>query len=430
MNFELRWKDYPEIFDDDEQAAKCFLKCEGEISDDKICRDAPVLEIDGEAQNRRDAPLNFSRHTLISGDNYPCLKLFLENSVDLIYIDPPYNTGKDFTYRDNFCDGGDRHSAWLSFMERRLKIARKILVQSGCIFIAIDQGELYVLKLLCDQIFGENNFVNDFMWLHGKGKKDKWSRTLQQHTLCYAKDKKFLGSFSDFEETDWAKTNADGDERGNWFSASISFSEERSNPKNKNFYEIKSPSGKIWRRQWLIEKSVMQKLLAENKIYFGSAPEFSGVPRKKVFNGEKTEVIPRNIIDCVESTRAAQNHLDQLLGEKRIFDNPKPVDLIEHLIFITQMKKDAVILDFFAGSGTTFESVCKLNAADNGNRRCILIQKPEKNQENSDLCPEMSKMSIDQICKKRCEKVCQIYNQEMDFFTLATNQEGKKIDGS
>ena len=130
-------------------------------------------------------PAKFN-HLLIKGDNYPVLKKLeqqFSGAVDLIYIDPPYNTGNDFTYNDDFASGGDRHSQWLSFMQRRLLAARPLLKQSGCIFIAIDQSELYTLKLLCDQIFGEENFVNDFMWLHGKGKKDTWSRTLQQHTL-------------------------------------------------------------------------------------------------------------------------------------------------------------------------------------------------------------------------------------------------------
>ena len=333
-------------------------------------------------------------HVFIQGDNYPVLKKLLPDyheSVQIIYIDPPYNTGNDFTYNDDFATSGDRHSKWLSFMNRRLQLARQFLSSDGCIFIAIDQSELYVLKLLCDQIFGEENFVNDFMWLHGKGKKDKWSRTLQQHTLCYAKEKKHLASFSDFETTDWAKKNVDNDPRGDWFSGSISFSEQRSNPKHKNFYEITSPSGKKWRRQWQVSKTQMQEFLAQNKIYFGPAPDYDSVPRLKIFNQEETEVIPRNIIDCVETTRSAQRHLDQLLGEKGAFDNPKPVDLIEHLIFITQMKKDATVMDFFAGSGTTFEAVTNLNASDGGNRRCILVQKDEN--------------GISQLCGKRIAAV-------------------------
>ncbi len=354
-------------------------------------------------------PADFG-HVLIKGDNYPVLKKLtdgvdcpnLTSSVDIIYIDPPYNTGNDFTYKDNFtardANGTtDRHSQWLSFMQRRLLAARPLLKETGCIFIAIDQSELYTLKLLCDQIFGEENFVNDFMWLHGKGKKDTWSRTLQQHTLCYARDKKKLPAFREIQSTDWATTNADNDPRGNWFSGSISFTEKRSNPEHKNYYSVVSPSGKVWTRQWQTDEEHMKELISDNRIFWGSAPAYDKVPRVKIFNGAESEVIPRNIIEPKETTRAAQHHLDELLGEPGAFDNPKPVSLIEHLIEITRQPKDALILDFFAGSGTTFEAVCALNARDKGKRRSILIQKDEN--------------GIFELCKKRCQKVSQLFEE-------------------
>ena len=308
MSVTFTWDDFPEIY----------------VS-------KPTPEIDADT-----SPLE---NTLFIGDNYPVLKALNEKDlkVDLIYIDPPYNTGNTFVYNDDFSQKGDRHSKWLSFMYRRLNLAKQMLVESGCIFIAIDQSELYVLKLLCDQIFGEENFVNDFMWLHGKGKKDRWSRTLQQHTLCYAKNKKQLGEFTETEYTDWAKTNADNDPRGNWFSGSISFTEKRSNPNHKNYYSITSPGGKTWTRQWQLSESEMKKMISEQKIFWGKAPEYNKVPRKKVFNETPAKVIPRNIIEKVETTRSAQNHLNDLLGESGLFDNPKPVDLIMHLIEITQM---------------------------------------------------------------------------------------------
>ena len=357
------------------------------------------------------------QHVFIEGDNYPVLKILerdFNSKIDFIYIDPPYNTGNAFTYEDDFSLKKDRHSAWLSFMSRRLKLAKELLKDDGCIFIAIDQSELYVLKLLCDSIFGEDNFVNDFMWLHGKGKKDTWSRTLQQHTLCYGKNKKLLKPFVEIEYSDWAKTNADGDERGNWFSGSISFSETRSNPNHRNYYSIKSPSGKVWTRQWMVSEEEMQALLKENKIFFGKAPEYSGVPRVKIFNNEPTEVIPKNIINCVDSTRKAQKHLDDLLEEKAVFDNPKPVDLISHLISIVNKPKDIIVMDFFAGSGTTFEAVAEMNSKDNGCRKCILVQKPEVVNKDSD-----SKYGlISDICRARVEKVSKLYNETVEYCKL------------
>ena len=339
-------------------------------------------------------------HTLIKGDNYPVLKKLLEKGlkVDLIYIDPPYNTGKEFVYNDRLSE-----DVWLSFMNKRLILAKEMMKDSACIYIAIDQSELYVLKLLCDQIFGAKNFINDFMWLHGKGKKDKWSRTLQQHTLCYAKNKSQLRAFREVEYSDWAKTNPDKDPRGNWFSGSISFSEKRSNPHHHNYYTITSPSGKVWTRQWQVDYEEMQELIRDNRIYWGTEPAFDGVPRKKIFNDTETAVIPRNIIEDVESTRSAQNHLDKLLGQKGLFENPKPVDLISHLIKISQMPSDAVIIDFFAGSGTTFEAVCLLNKEDRGNRRCLLVQKDEN--------------GIAEITRKRCEKVSAIYKTKIGFIS-------------
>ena len=388
MAVNITWTDVPEAFDLPQNTAQLHLQ--------------PSLP----------APDYLTSHAFIEGDNYPVLQKLLpayKNSVNLIYIDPPYNTGNTFTYNDSFGEKGDYHSQWLSFMARRLKLAQKILTESGCIFIAIDQAELYALKLLCDGIFGEENFVNDFMWLHGKGKKDSWSRTLQQHTLCYAKNKKQLLPFKEIEFTDWAKTNADNDPRGNWFSGSISFSEKRSNPNHKNYYAIKSPSGIEWKRQWMCTKQEMEKLLSENKIYFGPAPEYKKVPRKKIFNEEPEEIIPKNIIDCAASTRKAAKHVDSLLNEKGVFDNPKPVDLICHLIKITRQPQNAIIMDFFAGSGTTFEAVCQLNQEDCGSRKCILIQKAENPKKQitfntiSDLCWERIKKNCSQF-KTDCNK--------------------------
>jgi adenine-specific DNA-methyltransferase len=263
---------------------------------------------------------------------------------------------------------------------------------------------------LCDKIFGEENFVNDFMWLVGKGKKDAWSRTLEQHTLCFAKNKKCLKPFCQIEYSNWAKSNADGDPRGNWFSGSISFSENRSNKKHKNFYRITSPGGVVWERQWLVSKEEMDKLLQEDKIYFGKAPKYDGVPRAKIFNDSESYIIPKNIIDFVETTKQAQNYVDSLLGQKNVFDNPKPVSLIKHFIQISQMPKDAVILDFFAGSGTTFEAVCQLNHEDSGDRHCILIQKDEKTSKTTNF-DTISKLSF-----ARCQKVQEIYNEPIEFF--------------
>lgn len=355
---------------------------------------------------------------LFVGDNLDVLTSHLDEwrgKINLIYTDPPYNTGNTFTYNDDFSQKGDRHSSWLSFIKERLLLAREVLSSDGCIFIAIGDDELYRLKILCDEVFGEENFVNNFMWLHGKGKKDSWSRTLTENNLCYAKDKNNLKPFTEILETNWAVKNADNDPRGPWFSGSISFSEKRSSPTHRNFYTVTSPSEIKWERQWLCSKEEMETLLLDNRIYFGEAPEFKNVPREKIFNGKKEEIIPKNIIENVGSTRDAQNYLDGLLGVKGIFDNPKPVGLVEHLIKITCMAKDITVMDFFAGSGTTAEAVEKLNREDGGNRSCILIQKEERTFEVEDgkekarrgceAAFEAGFKSIAEITKARVEKI-------------------------
>ena len=387
MAFSLQWTDYPEPADDDGSLDRCELV--PDRAEDVFPSDCGAM----------------TGSIFIGGDNYPVLKKILpafRNRVDVIYIDPPYNTGNSFTYRDSRFDGADRHSKWLSFMDRRLRAARPFLRESGCIFISIGQDELYVLKILCDGIFGEDNFVNDFSWLHGKGKKDRWSRTMQQHTLCYAMDKKYLRPFSETEISGWAKSNQDGDPRGNWFSGSISFSEGRSNHHHRNFYRIVSPSGVVWERQWLVSEDEMRRLMDDGRIFWGTAPEFRGVPRIKIFNGDRSEVIPRNIIDCSGSTRAAQHHLDSLLGCGRVFDNPKPVGLLRRLISITGAGRDAVVMDFFAGSGTTFEAVAELNSADGGSRRCILVQNDEPASGASGFD------TIADICRARIRRVSEL----------------------
>ena len=409
MSFSINWTDVPEAADTPDIQHHFELVRTEEIP----------------AGGGTDAVLpENAAHSFIEGDNYPCLRLLEKThggKINLIYIDPPYNTGKtNFTYNDSLYIENksawlskDKYSAWLSFMSRRLECARNLLSEDGCIFISIGQESLYVLKLLCDRIFGAENFINDFMWLHGKGKKDRFSRTMQQSNLCYAKNYKKLRPFKDVEVTDWAKTNADGDPRGNWFSGSISFDEKRSNPNHPNYYEITSPSGVKWKRQWLISKEKMDELINKNKIYWGTAPEYRNVPREKIFNGEETQIIPKNIIDGAESTRNAQNYVDSLLEEKHCFDNPKPVGLIQRFIQIADMEKNCTVLDFFAGSGTTFEAVVQQNRLDGGKRKCILIQKPEKIQKQSrfstisELCLARMKAVLEPQDKITCWKLCE-----------------------
>ncbi|ANH47478.1 site-specific DNA-methyltransferase [Helicobacter pylori] len=382
-------------------------------------------------------PLNesTSKHILIKGDNLDALKILKQSyseKIKMIYIDPPYNTKNDnFIYRDDFSQSNEEtlkqldyskenldyiknlfgskcHSGWLRFMYPRLLLAKDLLKQDGVIFISIDDNECANLKLLCDEIFGEGNFVNNFIWLIGKGKKDKNSRTLEQYILCYSKDKTLLDNWIDYRAIKGKLNNPDNDKRGNWFSGSISFSEERSNKNSKKYFTIKSPSGIEWSRQWMVEdKEEMEQLIKENKIYFGEAPLFNKTPRLKIFENELLEVIPDNIFNDLGTSRSAIMEVKNMFG-CIIFDTPKPVELIKHMLKIATKNND-IILDFFAGSGTTAHAVLESNKSDyqklseggggsfNGlsaefkERRFILVQldekiDPKKNKSAHDFC--------------------------------------------
>lgn len=363
-----------------------------------------------------------SKNLYITGDNLDVLKHLTKSyagSVDVIYIDPPYNTGNDgFVYNDKFKftanelmgklniseqeanrimdftdKGSASHSAWLTFMFPRLYIAKHLLSESGVIFISIDDNEVNQLKLLCDDIFGEENFVENFMWLHGKGKKTTHSRTLQQYNLCYANDFSSLNEWKEKSYTNYELSNPDNDQKGAWFSGSISFDEKRTNPLHENYYEISSPSGIKWKRQWLVSKFEMEELINAGDIYFGTSPSYNQTPRKKI-RPSIIDVIPQNIIDNVGTTKSAINDLTNLLGQD-IFSYPKPVGLLKHFFEIVS-NKNALILDFFSGSGTTAQAVMELNAEDDGNRNFILVQLPES-------VDSKEFKTIDEIGRKRIE---------------------------
>lgn len=368
QKYGLVWADVPEAFEDDVENKLPVLE------------EVPKLAI----KSKDDKPT----HILIEGDNYhalTCLNYTHKGKIDFIYIDPPYNTGKDgFRYKDKriidkYPDGTEvpvdhpfRHSYWLSFMQKRLELSKSILSNEGVIFISIDDNEFSQLKLLCDDIFGEKNFVQNFMWLHGKGKKDTWSRTLQQYVLCYAKDKNKLEGWSFMASADYDFKNPDNDPRGAWFSGSVSFSEERSNKKHKNFYEITSPSGIVWKRQWQCSKNEMDEYLKDKKIFFGLPPSYDAVPRLKIFPDDTSEQIPQNIIDGVGTTREAQKHLDDMFG-KKVFDYPKPVPLIKWFLEKVIKKNNAIVLDYFAGSGTTAEATLEYNQEQDKKCQFILV---------------------------------------------------------
>lgn len=343
----------------------------------------------------------YPNHIIIEGDNLHAevvLDYVMPGSVDVIYIDPPYNTGnKDFVYNDSFVDSEDsyRHSKWLSFMDKRLKIARKLLSNKGVIFISIDDNEQAPLKLLCDDIFGEKNFVANLIW------QKKFSRsndalyfsTMHDHILCYCKKniKEYtnegwkIGLLDREQDIPKGYSNPDNDPRGVWTSTIMS----AKSGSESLLYNITTPSGRIVTppsgRYWSCSKDTFEKWKSENRIWFGKNGD--GTPRKKTFLSEVQGGLRPNSLILQEiggNNQEGKQELKAIFGGEGIFDGPKPTRLIRLLLKIAN-SKDAKVIDFFAGSGTTLHATMQLNAEDGGHRQCILVT----NNENH-ICEEVT----------------------------------------
>jgi len=328
-----------------------------------------------------------STHLLIEGDNLHSLITLSythAGKIDLIYIDPPYNTGSsDFIYDDDYIDREDpfRHSKWLSFMEKRLRLARQLLSDFGTIFISIDDNEQAHLRLLCDKIFGEEN-VETLIWKKigdgdaGAGKMKAVNRFRIEHEYILAvykqKDRVFFGKLSEIPNFKNSYNNPDNDPRGNYKSGNISKTEDKSLPSGKNYYSVTSPSGRVFTRQWHFSVDEFNRLNEDNRIYWGKNGD--SVPGIKIFIDEPREIVANSLLDGVGSATSASKALRLLFGDDRNpFPNPKPVELIKTLITLaTKPDTATTVLDFFAGSGTTGQAVLELNKKDGGTRQFIL----------------------------------------------------------
>ena len=371
----LVWENKPE---DVEERLRAELPVLKEVTDKAL--------LDG----GEDAP----NHILIEGDNLEALTALAythENSVDVIYIDPPYNTGnKDFVYNDSFVDSEDgyRHSKWLSFMDKRLRIAKRLLSDHGVIFISIDDNEQANLKLLCDEVFGEEKFVSNFIW---KSRQNKDNRNItgvsndHEYLVCYTKIQGIRALKGSERKTDQYK-NPDNDPRGPWTSANMAGILDAEQRPNCHYDLIDPNTGINYGRPkmgWRYDKNTMKRLIAENRILWPTNPE--GRPRKKSFLSEISVILPgySSIVGEDVYTRNGTKILDDIF-EKRPFDYPKPTELIKELINQSS-KNNSTILDFFAGSGTTLHATMQLNAEDGGHRKCILVTNNENN-----ICEEVT----------------------------------------
>ncbi|MCW1300787.1 MAG: site-specific DNA-methyltransferase, partial [Candidatus Parvarchaeota archaeon] len=383
-----------------------------------------------------------TENIVIAGENLETLKFLLKpyfGKVKMIYIDPPYNTGKDFIYRDNFKQplkdylektgqidsegkklttnteaSGRYHSDWLNFIYPRLFLARNLLRDDGVIFVSIDDNEVHHLRMIMDEIFGEEN-VEMMIWYKipetgtaGQGKMKMTTRFRVDHEYV-------LIGYRNKNETVFDKPlklksfkneyqNPDNDPRGNWVSCELCKSEEKSNPKGKNYYTVKTPKGIEITRQWHITKEEFEQLDADKRIYWGDG---TIIPRLKRFTGEPQPVTPSSIIKNISQTQGNRD-LKEIFDGRLLYNNPKPVELISWLVEISTTQ-DSIILDFFAGSGTTGHAVWDLNKEDGGNRKFILVQIDE---EVLDEGIKKEFPTVADICIERLRRVSEKYKKE------------------
>lgn len=390
-----------------------------------------------------------TQNLYIEGDNLDVLKLLQEsylNKVKMIYIDPPYNTGNDFVYADDFrlkekeyedlldladeegnrlirnTDSNGRfHSDWCSMLYSRLKLARNLLAEDGVIFISIDDNEVANLKKICDELYGSENFIAQIIWerAYSPVNLKKHFSECHDYLLCYSKNKEITlcNGLPRSQEANERYSNPDNDPRGVWKSSDLSVGPIV----QSKVYEIETPSGrKVLPPNgycWRLDKDTFQKYLKDHRIWFGESG--NNVPSIKRFLSEvKQGMTPMTIWKYTEvghSQDAAQK-LKQLFDGKAVFDYPKSVELLKRCCLLYS-DQTSIILDFFSGSATTAHAVMQLNAEDGGNRKFIMVQLPEKCDENS----EAKRAGFDNICeigkeriRRAGEKIKQEYGEKAE----------------
>ncbi|OGW41410.1 MAG: hypothetical protein A2Y97_04490 [Nitrospirae bacterium RBG_13_39_12] len=349
-----------------------------------------------------DKPVNL----LIEGDNYHALSVLNythAKKVDIIYIDPPYNTGnKDFIFNDHYVDKEDsyRHSKWLSFMEKRLRLARSLLRDTGVIFISIDDNELSQLKSMMDDIYGENNFIQVLVW-HNKytvSNDAKFFSGQHEYVLAYARDinKTIINLLPRTEEANKRYSNPDNDPRDNWKPTPL----HAKSGTEEGIYEFVFRNGLKWSPPKgtfpRFSRETLKELDQDNRIWFGKSGK--SIPSRKTFLSEVKQGLKCGSLlhyGMFGHTHKANEELANTLGKGK-FNNPKPSDLILNLIKLSERSNESIVLDFFAGSGTTAQAVLRLNSDDNGERQVVLCTDNENN-----ICSE--------VCYPRVQKIMRGY---------------------
>ena len=417
-----------------------------------------------------------TQNLYIEGDNLEVLKLLQKSymgKVKMIYIDPPYNTGNDFVYDDDFAvsqddydlfsgdvdelgnryrkntdSNGRFHSDWCSMIYSRLMVARSLLAEDGVIFISIDDHEQKNIRNICDEIFGESNFVSNFIWekrLNRENRKEVSSR--HDYILCYIKQKSeqqrslLLLPMNEKALSNYG--NPDNDPRGLWKSDPAHA--QAGHGTKSQFYTLTAPNGKKHDlpsgRCWLYTEPVMNEAIKENRIWFGK--DGNGVPRIKTYlNAKERGLTPESLLFAkdVSTNEIAKNELKRLFDGIAVFETPKPVELLKYFAILASKSED-IILDFFSGSSATAHAVMQLNAEDSGNRKYIMVQLPEETPEDSEArkagyntIPEIAKERIRRAGKKIKEEF-PLTTQNLDtgfrVFRLADSnfEEVKKAPG-
>lgn len=397
-----------------------------------------------------------TQNLYIEGDNLEVLKLLQKSylgKVKMIYIDPPYNTGNDFVYHDDFAmsaeeyaeasgsvdelgnkyiknmdSNGRFHSDWCSMIYSRLMVARTLLTEDGVIFISIDDNENYNLRKICDEIFGSSNFIAEIVWERAYAPINMVKHFSKSHDyiLCYAKDinKPVCNGLPRPESTNAKYSNPDNDPRGLWRTDNLSVGPVVPS----KVYEIITPSGRVCLppkgRCWLYTKERYEEMVADNRIWFGENGD--NVPAPKRFLSEvKQGLTPMTIwkYTDVGHTQDSMRELRDLFDGEKVFDYSKPVKLMKQIVRLyTNSNENDIILDFFSGSASTAHAVLELNAEDNGNRHFMMVQLQEETPLDSEArkngymtIPEIGRDRIIRAASKILKEHPEFINQDKGF---------------
>lgn len=389
-----------------------------------------------------------TQNVFIEGDNLEVLKILQKHyhaKIKLIYIDPPYNTGNDFVYPDNYKEGldtylewtrqvneegkkvttnaeteGRYHSNWLNMMYPRLKLARNLLTDDGVIFISIDDHEYANLKRICDEVFGETNFEASFVWQRKQSPQRDATNISATHDYILAYSRRHPIDRSD--DSGWLARllpmgpdqlerykNPDNDPRGVWTSADLTINTTAKQRPNKYFPIVNPHTGEevmpSEKRTWIFDRTTMDRVVSEGRLWWGE--NGTNFPRLKAFLSENQQgVKPQTMLlrTAVGDNQRATREVNALFPEGNIFDTPKPTSLIRHLCYVANVRDGDTVLDFFAGSGTTADAVIRMNAEDGENRRFVLVQLPEP-YSSAALASTLGYSTIAEASRERIRRV-------------------------